>query len=146
MTMRLDISIGPVQGFVAQSRRTRDLWGSSYLLSFLAAHAMHGAQQAGGRITRPVVGKDPLYLWVSGAREGGAPPMGTLPNHFVLEGGSRRAERGPRRNPGAQRRLGAGVQSGVDAIHPARLSRRRWDGAHLEPAGSSVLGGHVDRQ
>ena len=85
MTMRLDISIGPVQGFVAQSRRTRDLWGSSYLLSFLAAHAMHGAQQAGGRITRPVVGKDPLYRWVSGAREGGAPPMGTLPNHFVLE-------------------------------------------------------------
>lgn len=62
MTMRLDISIGPVQGFVAQSRRTRDLWGSSYLLSFLAAHAMHGAQQAGGRIIRPVVGKDPLYL------------------------------------------------------------------------------------
>ena len=85
MTMRLDMSIGPVQGFVAQSRRTRDLWGSSYLLSFLAAHAMHGAQQAGGRITRPVVDKDPLYLWVSGVREGGAPPMGTLPNHFVLE-------------------------------------------------------------
>ena len=33
---RLDISIGPVQGFVSQSRRTRDLWGSSYLLSFLS--------------------------------------------------------------------------------------------------------------
>ena len=85
MTMRLDMSIGPVQGFVAQSRRTRDLWGSSYLLSFLAAQAMHGVQQAGGRVTRPVVDNDPLYQWVSGVREGGAPPMGTLPNHFVLE-------------------------------------------------------------
>ena len=43
MTWELDLSIGPVQSFVAQSRRTRDLWGSSYLLSYLAAHAMRGA-------------------------------------------------------------------------------------------------------
>ena len=85
MTIRLDMSIGPVQGFVAQSRRTRDLWGSSYLLSFLAAHAMHGAQQAGGRIVRPAVDKDPLFRWVSGVQESGMRPMGTLPNHFVLE-------------------------------------------------------------
>ena len=85
MTLHLDMSIGPVQGFVAQSRRTRDLWGSSYLLSFLAAHAMHGAQQASGRIIRPDIDKDPLYRWVSGVREGSMPPMGTLPNHFVLE-------------------------------------------------------------
>ena len=85
MTIRLDMSIGPVQGFVAQSRRTRDLWGSSYLLSFLAAHAMHGAQQAGGRIVRPAVDKDPLFRWVSGVQESGMHPMGTLPNYFVLE-------------------------------------------------------------
>ena len=48
--MRLDISIGPVQGFVSQSRRTRDLWGSSYLLAFLSAHAMHAER------SRPVAG------------------------------------------------------------------------------------------
>lgn len=29
MKQHLHFSIGPVQGFVAQSRRTRDLWGSS---------------------------------------------------------------------------------------------------------------------
>lgn len=85
MTKRLDISIGPVQGFVSQSRRTRDLWGSSYLLSFLSAHAMHGAEQAGGRIVRPVVVEDPLYLWTGGSREGEAPRIGSLPNHFVVE-------------------------------------------------------------
>ncbi len=76
--MLLDISIGPVQGFVAQSRRTRDLWGSSYLLSFLSAHAMRGARKAGGRIVRPVVDDDPLYLWVRGCRVGEAPRIGSL--------------------------------------------------------------------
>ncbi|MBN1460125.1 MAG: type III-B CRISPR-associated protein Cas10/Cmr2, partial [Armatimonadetes bacterium] len=85
MTLRLDVSVGPVQGFVAQSRRTRDLWGSSYLLSFLSAHAMHAAQQAGGRVVQPLVDADPLYLWARGEREGDAPRIGSVPNHFVVE-------------------------------------------------------------
>lgn len=85
MTKRLDISIGPVQGFVAQSRRTRDLWGSSYLLSFLSAHAMHGANEVGGKIIQPVVDDDPLYRWVTGDREDNPPQVGTVPNHFVVK-------------------------------------------------------------
>lgn len=85
MPTRVDISIGPVQGFVAQSRRTRDLWGSSYLLSFLSAHAMRGAQEAGGRIIQPVVDADPLYRWVSDHRDGVVPQIGSVPNHFVVE-------------------------------------------------------------
>lgn len=85
MTVRLEISIGPVQGFVAQSRRTRDLWGSSFLLSFLSAHAMLGAREAGGRIVRPVVDDDPLLRWIAGSREGAAPRIGSVPNHFVVE-------------------------------------------------------------
>ncbi len=85
MTIHLDISIGPVQGFVAQSRRTRDLWGSSYLLSFLSAHAMKGAQEAGGKIVRPNVEQDPLFQWMKGEGEGMLPRIGSVPNHFVLE-------------------------------------------------------------
>ena len=85
MTIRLDVSIGPVQGFVAQSRRTRDLWGSSYLLSFLSGHAMQGAEKAGGRIVQPMVDEDPLYRWISGDREGEAPRIGSLPNRFAVE-------------------------------------------------------------
>lgn len=85
MTLRLDVSIGPVQGFVAQSRRTRDLWGSSYLLSFLAGHAMLGARNEGGEIVRPRIEDDPLFRWVGGARGGAAPAIGSLPNHFVVE-------------------------------------------------------------
>ena len=88
MTTRLHISIGPVQGFVAQSRRTRDLWGSSYLLAFLSAHAMRGTVSAGGRLILPaaeVVEQDRLYQWVSGRREGEPPRIGSLPNHFMVE-------------------------------------------------------------
>ena len=84
--MRLDLSIGPVQGFVAQSRRTRDLWGSSWLLSFLAAHAMRGTEQAGGTIIQPCVRNDLLYRWVTDRnRADEAPRLGTVPNHFVVE-------------------------------------------------------------
>jgi CRISPR-associated protein Cmr2 len=50
---RLYFTIGPVQTFVAQSRRTRDLWASSYLLSHLADVAMLSIAQAGGRIILP---------------------------------------------------------------------------------------------
>ena len=85
MMVRLDISVGPVQGFVAQSRRTRDLWGSSYLLSFLAGSAMRGAELAGGRIVRPDVEHDPLYRCIRGEREGEAPHIGSLPNRFAIE-------------------------------------------------------------
>ena len=50
---RLYFTIGPVQSFVAQSRRTRDLWASSYLLSHLADVAMRAIEQAGGNIILP---------------------------------------------------------------------------------------------
>ena len=85
MTHRIDLSIGPVQGFIAKSRRTRDLWGSSYLLAFLTAHAMRGVAKAGGEIVRPLVDRDPLYRWVRSDGTGDPPSMGSLPNHFVAE-------------------------------------------------------------
>lgn len=85
MNHRIDFSIGPVQRFIAKSRRTRDLWGSSYLLAFLSAHAMRGMKEAGGEVTRPAVETDRLFLWVGGRREGAPPDIGALPNHFVVE-------------------------------------------------------------
>ena len=86
MTWRLEVSIGPVQDFVVQSRRTRDLWGSSFLLSFLSTHAMCGAQRAGGRVVQPDVVRDHLYGWVAGQPSSGeSPSLGTMPNHFIAE-------------------------------------------------------------
>ncbi|MCY4369398.1 MAG: type III-B CRISPR-associated protein Cas10/Cmr2 [bacterium] len=84
MKQRLDFSIGPVQGFISQSRRTRDLWGSSYLLAFLSAHAICGARWAGAGIVQPLVDDDPLVRRVCG-EDTDRPPLGTVPNHFVVE-------------------------------------------------------------
>jgi CRISPR-associated protein Cmr2 len=89
MKRHLHISLGPVQGFVAQARRTRDLWGGSYILSLLAAHAMRGARAAGGTVVRPIVDDDPLIRWVE-RRDGAPPRLGSLPNQFTVQlaGGS----------------------------------------------------------
>ena len=114
MTIHLDMSVGPVQDFVAQSRRTRDLWGSSYLLSFLSAHAMRGAKKAGGEIAQPAVDDDPLYRWVSGHREGAPPRVGSLPNRFVVkvDGDAQKV-----------------AEAGVDALETAwkRVCKAVWD-------------------
>jgi CRISPR-associated protein Cmr2 len=77
----LDLSIGPVQRFVGESRRTRDLWGSSYLLSFLSAQAAAGAATAGGTVH---VVDSPLYRAVRHGVTGEAPRFGTVPNHFQV--------------------------------------------------------------
>lgn len=79
----IEISIGPVQDFVARSRRTRDLWASSFLLSYLAAHVVRGLQEAGARIVRPTIVGDSLVDWVTGRGTGAPPDMGSLPNQLV---------------------------------------------------------------
>ena len=128
MTTRLDIAIGPVQGFVSQSRRTRDLWGSSYLLAFLSAHAMHGAENAGARIVQPAIGDDPLYGWVAGRRTGDPPRFGTLPNHFVAEV-----------DGGDARRVALAADESIAAAWK-RVHDAVWDGfvAHACPTGSGT--------
>ncbi len=78
MPLHLDFSIGPVQSFVKQSRRTRDLWGSSYLLSHLAERAIREIRANGGKIVRPVGAGD-----VFGPAT--ARPYGTAPNQFRVE-------------------------------------------------------------
>jgi CRISPR-associated protein Cmr2 len=80
MPKRLYFSIGPVQGFVAQSRRTRDLWTSSYLLSSLARAAMDAVVSSGGRILLPA------YSELASNASPERPPHGNLPNRFVAEG------------------------------------------------------------
>lgn len=86
----IEIAIGPVQDFVARSRRTRDLWASSFLLSYLTAQAVQGLREAGAEIVRPVVKGSPLMDWVAGRRLGSAPTMGGLPNQIQAK-----AERDP---------------------------------------------------
>ena len=82
---RLHFTLGPVQGFVAQARRTRDLWAGSYLLSYLAGRAMLAAK---AEISFPSVADDPLMKALEGEKPGKndqAAQVGSLPNRFVVE-------------------------------------------------------------
>ncbi len=78
-------TIGPVQGFVSQARRTRDLWAGSFLLSWLAGQAIAAVFEQGGTITFPEVGTkdnptDPLFRAI--ILKDGTPLIGSIPNRF----------------------------------------------------------------
>src|SRR5690606_32333631 len=79
---RVYFTIGPVQTFVAQSRRTRDLWASSYLLSHLADLAMQAIEEVGGQIVLPYRDKQDA---VATQRAESGTQHGRWPNRFVAE-------------------------------------------------------------
>lgn len=90
------MAIGPVQSYISQARRTRDLLAGSFLLSFLSGHAMAQVLEEGGRIYYPRVHgpgdppstiTDELLGAIWERKKQGAPltkgPMvGSLPNRF----------------------------------------------------------------
>lgn len=87
----LHFSLGPVQGFVAQARRTRDFWAGSFLLSYLSAIAIDYIMANGGEIIFPTVidneGElDPLLLAIAKAKGNkqiiNPPKFGSIPNRF----------------------------------------------------------------
>ena len=51
----LTLSIGPVQGFIASARRSRDLWSGSWLLSEMAKAAAKRLFEAGAQMVFPFV-------------------------------------------------------------------------------------------
>ncbi len=81
----LSFTIGPVQGFVSQARRTRDLWAGSWLLSHLAEAALAAAEncnaqgQCEGKAVIPFRGDD------AGKITSLKTPIGGMPNRFELE-------------------------------------------------------------
>lgn len=54
------ISIGPVQGFIAAARRTRDLWFGSHLLSEISKAAAKKVSEKKGELIFPSLKKDKL--------------------------------------------------------------------------------------
>ena len=74
-------TLGPVQGFIAQARRTRDFWAGSFLLSWLSAVAIKACQSQGATILFPI----PDHAFMQ-ALEGRAPAQfpnqGCIPNRF----------------------------------------------------------------
>lgn len=80
------LTLGPVQAFVAQARRTRDFWAGSFILSYLSSVAMTAVRQQKGEIKYPVP-DDHFLSWLDGrTREGERPLQGSVPNRFKALG------------------------------------------------------------
>ncbi len=77
-------TLGPVQGFVAQARRTRDFWAGSFLLSWLSAVAIKAVQTQGGQVIFPIPDKGFLAA-VSGDAIEKLPQQGGIPNRFMAD-------------------------------------------------------------
>ena len=75
----LHFTLGPVQEFIEQARRTRDFWAGSFILSLLSGHAMKAL--GGDRIIFPEISGDALFEALSNGG-GGSPYVGSLPNRF----------------------------------------------------------------
>ena len=83
------MSIGPVQDFVVQARRTRDFWAGSFLLSWMAGQLMAETLRQAGNIRFPSVGTkdnptDPLLAAILDKPLANSPHpvIGSLPNRF----------------------------------------------------------------
>lgn len=78
-------TLGPVQGFVAQARRTRDFWAGSFLLSWLSAIAMRSVEKQGGKILFPLM-DDAFRRALDGEKDQKDRPIqGSVPNRFKAE-------------------------------------------------------------
>lgn len=80
-TKYFHFTLGPVQGFVSQARRTRDFWAGSFLLSWLAGVAMAAVRQQKGQIQFPIPPDDYLN-WIQGNGVDVPPRQGGIPNRF----------------------------------------------------------------
>lgn len=110
----LQFTFGPVQGFVAQARTTRDFWAGSYLLSYLAGSALvaaltvdSSASLGGLRLVIPAE-DDSLLRALQGEATleqlQAAGELGTLPNRFRVDG-----------DPEALRRAAQAASDGLQA-------------------------------
>lgn len=80
------LTLGPVQSFVGQARRTRDFWSGSFLLSWLSSVAMATVKHQGGDIQFPQ--PDAQFLnALQGINDGSElPQQASVPNRFKALG------------------------------------------------------------
>jgi len=82
-TQTFQFTLGPVQGFVAQARRTRDFWAGSFILSWLSSVAIACIEKQGGKVQFPV--PDAAYLrrlYGQANAQDACPQQGSIPNRF----------------------------------------------------------------
>jgi CRISPR-associated protein Cmr2 len=77
------VSLGPVQEFIAQARRTRDLWFGSHLLSEVSRAAAREIAGRGATLIFPALDRDdPELMPCDGPMRGDAPPL-SIANKIV---------------------------------------------------------------
>jgi len=79
------LTIGPVQGFVAQARRSKDLWGGSFLLSWLSGVAIAAVrgQSEYNKVTFPIPDEHFIQALTGELGDDMAyPKQGGIPNRF----------------------------------------------------------------
>jgi len=82
-TQTFQFTLGPVQGFVAQARRTRDFWAGSFILSWLSSVAIASIQKQGGTVEFPVPDAAYLrHLYGEAGPNDAYPQQGSIPNRF----------------------------------------------------------------
>ena len=80
------LTLGPVQSFVGQARRTRDFWTGSFILSWLSSVAMATVRHQGGDIQFPQPDMHFLNA-LQGIKESTPPPQqASVPNRFKALG------------------------------------------------------------
>lgn len=82
MKQYFHMTVGPVQSFVAQARRSKDLWSGSFLLSWLSAVAIATvrAQGTDNKIMFPIPDEDFMRAVTGELAQG--PKQGGIPNRF----------------------------------------------------------------
>lgn len=85
--MIFELSIGPVQSFVAQARRTRDFWAGSYVLAWLSGVARHSVLRhcADPKFEFPQIDAADIAWITGGAQPNGDARMARLSNHLCVE-------------------------------------------------------------
>lgn len=80
------VALGPVQEFIAQSRRTRDLWHGSHLLSELSRACARSLAEAEARLVFPALdaGDPELIPCPTAVRPSGHPPL-NIANKVLAE-------------------------------------------------------------
>ena len=82
-TQTFQFTLGPVQGFVAQARRTRDFWAGSFILSWLSSVAIACIEKQGGTVQFPVPDAAYLrHLYGEAGAQDAYPQQGSIPNRF----------------------------------------------------------------
>lgn len=115
--VHLSFTVGPVQGFVAQARRTRDLWAGSWLLSYLTECALAAAEKTCKKVLIPARNKE-QHGKIASVRT----MVGGMPNRFELYFESEEA---------ATKAAGAAKEAFMDAWR--RVADAVWE-QFVEPA------------